>query len=66
MIRFGMHSSLWTSAWTREGAENDPAGDLPTVSDIGGEGAEKTGDSPGPDVVGSRPAANQTTFPRTR
>jgi D-psicose/D-tagatose/L-ribulose 3-epimerase len=21
MIRFGMHSSLWTSAWTREGAE---------------------------------------------
>ena len=21
MIRFGMHSSLWTGAWTREGAE---------------------------------------------
>jgi D-psicose/D-tagatose/L-ribulose 3-epimerase len=21
MIRFGMHSSLWTSAWAREGAE---------------------------------------------
>ena len=21
MIRFGMHSSLWTSAWTREGAD---------------------------------------------
>ena len=21
MIRFGIHSSLWTSAWTREGAE---------------------------------------------
>ena len=21
MIRLGMHSSLWTSAWTREGAE---------------------------------------------
>ena len=21
MIRFGMHSSLWTTAWTREGAE---------------------------------------------
>jgi D-psicose/D-tagatose/L-ribulose 3-epimerase len=21
MIRFGMHSSLWTSAWTRECAE---------------------------------------------
>jgi hypothetical protein len=32
--------------------QNDPAGDLPTVSDIGGEGAEKAVDSPGPDVVG--------------
>ena len=21
MIRFGVHSSLWTSVWTREGAE---------------------------------------------
>ena len=21
MIRFGMHSSLWTAAWTREGAQ---------------------------------------------
>ena len=25
MIRFGMHSSLWTSAWTREGAETSVA-----------------------------------------
>ena len=26
MIRFGMHSSLWTSAWTREGAEAAASG----------------------------------------
>ena len=26
MIRFGMHSSLWTSAWTREGAERSVSG----------------------------------------
>jgi D-psicose/D-tagatose/L-ribulose 3-epimerase len=25
MIRFGMHSSLWTSAWTRDGAETSVA-----------------------------------------
>ena len=25
MIRFGMHSSLWTSAWPREGAETSIA-----------------------------------------
>ena len=33
MIRFGMHSSLWTSAWTREGAET-------AVSQCAGHGLE--------------------------